>query len=317
MYQVFEIAYIVTIMIGVAALATQYMAASKNLDVSNQLVKGKNTTVLLTIILIFSFMDLLIVFLNKTVDESTIAWFFVFENVLEVALAYAIIVVERDYVEGERVRWLSPFFLAIASVILWIDVMYTTEIMNIPEQTYAIIMIVLNLCPLIVATYFCVKYTTIIVKTKGALASEIYVGILSAAFLFLCLSATASIIDARTEYDYLKWDRTVFLIFWIILNIVNLSFVWQSCDVSAASKKAIEEDIESRVDELGKQFELSQREKEIALLLYKGKNNTEIAETLYLSTNTVKVHASNLYKKLGVNNRIQAVKRIRGDNIEE
>ena len=62
-------------------------------------------------------------------------------------------------------------------------------------------------------------------------------------------------------------------------------------------------------------FGLSAREKEIAMLLYEGKNNNEIADILFVSTNTVKVHASNLYKKLGVSNRVQAIKIIRGEEI--
>ena len=51
------------------------------------------------------------------------------------------------------------------------------------------------------------------------------------------------------------------------------------------------------------------------MLLYEGKNNNEIADTLFVSTNTVKVHASNLYKKLGASNRVQAIKVIRGEEI--
>ena len=34
---------------------------------------------------------------------------------------------------------------------------------------------------------------------------------------------------------------------------------------------------------------------------------------MYLSPNTVKVHASNLYRKLGVTNRVQAVRVLNGE----
>ena len=37
-----------------------------------------------------------------------------------------------------------------------------------------------------------------------------------------------------------------------------------------------------------------------------------MAALLYLSPNTVKVHASNLYRKLGVSNRVQAVQILSG-----
>ena len=52
---------------------------------------------------------------------------------------------------------------------------------------------------------------------------------------------------------------------------------------------------------------LSARELEVLGLIAEGHSNQEIAAKLYLSLNTVKVHSSNIYGKLGVNSRTQAV----------
>ena len=71
--------------------------------------------------------------------------------------------------------------------------------------------------------------------------------------------------------------------------------------------------IEEKVEAIAAEAGLSAREKEIALLIYNGKTNDEIGEILFLSTNTVKVHTSNLYKKMGVSNRVAAVRKIRGE----
>jgi LuxR family maltose regulon positive regulatory protein len=54
---------------------------------------------------------------------------------------------------------------------------------------------------------------------------------------------------------------------------------------------------------------LSERELEILRLIAAGRTNPEIAELLYLSLNTVKWHAKNLYGKLNVGSRIEAVAR--------
>jgi LuxR family maltose regulon positive regulatory protein len=54
---------------------------------------------------------------------------------------------------------------------------------------------------------------------------------------------------------------------------------------------------------------LTGRELEILRLIAAGCTNPEIAELLYLSLNTVKWHAKNLYGKLSVGNRVQAVAR--------
>ncbi|MFL7892673.1 MAG: LuxR C-terminal-related transcriptional regulator [Anaerolineales bacterium] len=52
---------------------------------------------------------------------------------------------------------------------------------------------------------------------------------------------------------------------------------------------------------------LSEREIEVLQLIAEGLTNREIANRLYLSLNTVKVHTRNIYGKLGVNNRTQAL----------
>ena len=52
---------------------------------------------------------------------------------------------------------------------------------------------------------------------------------------------------------------------------------------------------------------LSEREIEVLQLIAEGLTNQEIADRLFLSLHTVKVHARNIYSKLGVKNRTQAV----------
>jgi len=54
---------------------------------------------------------------------------------------------------------------------------------------------------------------------------------------------------------------------------------------------------------------LSGREREVVGLIAGGATNREIAQRLYLSPHTVKEHTSAIYRKLGVRNRAEAVKR--------
>jgi len=53
--------------------------------------------------------------------------------------------------------------------------------------------------------------------------------------------------------------------------------------------------------------ELSPRELEILKLIANGKCNKEIATALEISEGTVRVHASNVFAKLGCSDRAQAV----------
>jgi LuxR family maltose regulon positive regulatory protein len=56
---------------------------------------------------------------------------------------------------------------------------------------------------------------------------------------------------------------------------------------------------------------LSERELEVLQLIAEGLTNPEIASRLFLALNTVKAHTRNIYGKLGVHNRTQAVVRAR------
>ena len=53
--------------------------------------------------------------------------------------------------------------------------------------------------------------------------------------------------------------------------------------------------------------ELTGREREILLLMAKGKSNQEIADELFIAIKTVKTHVSNILSKLQVQDRTQAV----------
>jgi len=57
----------------------------------------------------------------------------------------------------------------------------------------------------------------------------------------------------------------------------------------------------------GKAEGLSDRESEILALITQGKNNAEVAATTFLSPNTVKSYIRNIYRKIEVSSRTQAV----------
>ena len=54
---------------------------------------------------------------------------------------------------------------------------------------------------------------------------------------------------------------------------------------------------------------MSEREIEVLQLIAAGLSNKDIGIRLHLSLNTIKTHTRNIYSKLGVNSRLQAVSR--------
>jgi len=61
----------------------------------------------------------------------------------------------------------------------------------------------------------------------------------------------------------------------------------------------------SRLEKLG----ISKREHEVLELMAQGLTNQEIADKLFVSVNTIKTHSTNLFSKLDVKRRTQAIQK--------
>lgn len=58
--------------------------------------------------------------------------------------------------------------------------------------------------------------------------------------------------------------------------------------------------------------EITRREKEIIELILNGLTNQEIADSLFITLQTVKDHTHNIFLKTGVRNRVELINIIRG-----
>ena len=74
-----------------------------------------------------------------------------------------------------------------------------------------------------------------------------------------------------------------------------------------AGHRVLPPEIASRLAERIPRSELSPRELEILKLIAQGNSNKKIANLLSISDGTVRVHASNIFSKLGCSDRAQAV----------
>ena len=74
-----------------------------------------------------------------------------------------------------------------------------------------------------------------------------------------------------------------------------------------AGQRPLPPEIAERLLERVSRTALSSRENEILTLIAKGKSTKEIAAALTISEGTVRVHAGNLFAKLGCSDRAQAV----------
>jgi DNA-binding CsgD family transcriptional regulator len=63
-----------------------------------------------------------------------------------------------------------------------------------------------------------------------------------------------------------------------------------------------------------KSLNFTAREQKIALLIVQGNTYNQIADSLFISINTVKTHVKNIYKKANVSNKIQLTYKLQEDN---
>jgi DNA-binding CsgD family transcriptional regulator len=118
------------------------------------------------------------------------------------------------------------------------------------------------------------------------LSIEFYIGIV--AVMFVCLGAWAGNRLTKTKIAIVEVEKQV-----IVEKLVpaDPGFTLD----------------ESELERLG----ISKREYEVLELISQGLSNQEIADKLFVSTNTIKTHSSNLFMKLDARRRTQAIQRAR------
>ncbi len=121
------------------------------------------------------------------------------------------------------------------------------------------------------------------------------------------------------------WGKSTFarapldltIVFWFLINIVNIIVIYKEAfEPSYAHKdeaETAEFHVEDSIEALAGRYELTPREREITKFIYEGKSNAEIAATLFISESTVKTHLYNIFRKMGVKNRIELSCVVRGD----
>lgn len=123
----------------------------------------------------------------------------------------------------------------------------------------------------------------------------------------------------------LKWMQWKFLIvdnsIDIYIGLIALFFtvlgIWIALQLTKTKteKVVIEKKVfvpaeEIQIDEEAiKKLNISPREYEVLQLMAKGLSNADIAGELYLTLSTIKTHVSNLYVKMDVKRRTQAIEK--------
>lgn len=98
----------------------------------------------------------------------------------------------------------------------------------------------------------------------------------------------------------------------LLLNAIKEVYEGGSPMSSDIARKIVMRLQESNSDKVKLQFKISNREEEILIQLSKGYTYTEIADILFISVKTLKKHIYNIYEKLHVDNKVEALNKYFG-----
>jgi two-component system, NarL family, response regulator LiaR len=113
------------------------------------------------------------------------------------------------------------------------------------------------------------------------------------------------------EYRYFVRDLSLEFYLGLVAVMFTGLGIWAGFKLTRKKPVVIEVPVRSFVldENLLSQLAISKREYEVLALIAKGLSNQEIADKLFLSLNTVKTHTSNLFLKLDVKRRTQAIEK--------
>jgi len=132
-------------------------------------------------------------------------------------------------------------------------------------------------------------------------------------FGFGILCSALLLLFQLADYRLLKTDANLELIIFIIATVFFvLGLIFRK---RLMSNSVNEETSSLTAYDFKKKYDLSNREFEVVEQLTKGLSNKEIATQLFVSESTIKTHLSNIYTKLEVSNRVQAINKLQSETL--
>lgn len=119
-------------------------------------------------------------------------------------------------------------------------------------------------------------------------------------WIFVVLAAVNLVL-----YFFLRQIAFVFIITVSIL-VIHIFYRFYFAAPVAKTEKSLN-------PEFIKNFSLTQREQEIILALLGGKSNKELASSFFVSEKTIETHLGNIYRKIGVKNRLELFSRLQNE----
>lgn len=107
------------------------------------------------------------------------------------------------------------------------------------------------------------------------------------------------------------WILIPLVLIYFLSNFGPLLYLYRNADATFVPVYA-KHPSEEKKTLLFEKYQITKREKEIIEQICEGKTNQQIADTLFISLQTVKDHTHRIYTKIGINSRLKLVQLING-----
>lgn len=188
-------------------------------------------------------------------------------------------------------------------------------IADITIRSYVVVVsLLLIVIPLIVNLYLIIKYnhqmmtkpdkifivtTSMLIHLNAVWNSMMAVGLYSGKIL---LSTWKTPITDPTSVFLLLINLNIF----IFIFKKDFSPLFKpSAEIQTSKKKELSD--QTIIDILSVKHSLTEREREVTILIYQGCTNPDIADKLYISKNTVRNHIHNIFYKLDISSRMELI----------
>ena len=130
-------------------------------------------------------------------------------------------------------------------------------------------------------------------------------------FVFLMLLALMVRLVALPFVFSGPWILAALILVYFMTNFIPLFYLKVNADMVFVPLHA-EHPNEGKKEYIFQKYQISKREREIVEQICLGKTNQQIADTLFISLQTVKDHTHRIYNKIGINSRMKLVQMVNG-----
>lgn len=298
MQHIIVFSYIFTILIGVSALTIQWLAEKGDVD-NRGIMKS-----FITMLLVLNVYDFVIYYFDNIMRRPSNNLMLSFGDCLIAVLVILWLKVELNIggeTKSNRLVKLGQNFVIIYLVVWLVAVAFFME-----YNWIRLIIDVPLICLLVIGS------ASLIIRSRQNGSERnllLYKGIIT--FFITCNYLTYLVSESGLLLSTGKNIMDVTIFFWLVINVVNMIFMYKK-DFAESYLQQPEPvvqtlNLEEAMDIVKEKYELTKREVEILKEVYDGKTNTQIAEDLFISESTVKAHIYNIFRKMNVKSRVEAV----------